>query len=119
MTVVTRHKKPYDASQDESTKQLRKMLEVQIWMLKERLKDYADLLVPADEVPSFLSTLDKVYEQECKYLLEGEPGMGIAYYEFAPRYTEEDFAGGATGGRMFKLVDLKDHITVPEEKEAE
>jgi hypothetical protein len=89
--VLTRHKTEYDASQDQSTQDFRKLVVAQFDMLKDRLADYAPIMVPEEDVPSFLSALELVYERERINLLEGEPPIGISHYEAAPRYTAEDF----------------------------
>jgi hypothetical protein len=91
LAKITRHKSEYDWSQDQSTKDFRKLVSGQFTMLRERLKDYAELLMPAPDVPAFLSSLEKVYAREHDLLMNGRPGEGLAYYEFAPRYVESDF----------------------------
>lgn len=90
--TLTRHKEAYDDSQDRSTQDFRKLVVGQFTMLRERLVDYADLIVPEEaDVKTFLLSLDKVFAREMKLLLDGEPGVGIAHYEAAPRYVIEDF----------------------------
>jgi hypothetical protein len=91
-----RHSIPYHDSQDgrvldQSTHDFRVLCEQQFRMLYERLVDYASLVLPEADCPSFLEALDKVYARELKLLLEGAPGIGLAHYEAKNRYTEDDY----------------------------
>ena len=89
--VLTRHAGPYDDSQDKSTQDFRLLVAAQFDMLRDRLADYAPILVPEEDVESFLAALELVYTRERKNLLEGPPPNGISHYEAAPRFTAEDF----------------------------
>ncbi len=89
---VTRHPEPYDASQDVPTTQLVVYLGTSFRGLYDKLVEYAELLVPDEDVPAYLKTLQKVFENEHKHLLLGSPPAGIAHYEITPVLKSEDFA---------------------------
>lgn len=89
---VKRHASRYDYSQDLPTKQLRGFLEVQLTLLHDKLRDYADVLLPeADDIESFLRSLDKVFETESQTLLEQPAPLGIINYEISPVLKAADF----------------------------
>jgi hypothetical protein len=86
-----RHATPFEAQDPSATKDFRGGVLVQFDMLRQRLEDYAELLMPSKDIPSFTATLARVFEREKDLLFNGKPGVGLANYEVIPRYEEKDY----------------------------
>jgi hypothetical protein len=80
-----KHREPYDSTGDRPTTELRNVLAGQLTMLHKRLTDYAPMLLPAEDVESFLRTLNSVFNGT-QTALAGD----LAYYEADPKLTEQD-----------------------------
>lgn len=86
-----KHPGIYDDSQDRPTQELKTLVANQLGTFKTKLVDYAELIVPKDDVPSFVSALDRVLDTELNTLRNLPAPDGLASYEVTPRYKESDF----------------------------
>lgn len=88
---VKRHVGRYDYSEDRPTQEFRQYMEGQLTLLYQKLLDYADVLIPEDDIPAFNRSIEKVFETEKARLLNDLSPDGLASYEITPVLKEEDF----------------------------
>lgn len=87
LTIIKVHPRDYEDPQDQTTSELRLLIINQLSYLQLRLTDHAELLVPADDVDSFLKSLAKRFETEYASLI-----ADLKKYEATAKYpTEESF----------------------------
>ena len=93
LASIVKHPKPFPqaGAVDGPTDDFRKLILTQFDMLHKRLQDYASMLLPADQVEAYVTTLDKVYVTERDLLKNGPPPDGLAHYQAVPKYTADTF----------------------------
>jgi vacuolar-type H+-ATPase subunit H len=87
LVKLTKHKTEYDDSQDRHTQEFKKLIvDNNYKMLYEKLKDFAPMLLPEEDVEPFNKVLDITYPKVREKLLSN-----LAVYEAEGRYSEEDW----------------------------
>ena len=105
------HASAYNASEDKSTQDLRKLVLGQFTMLKNRLIDYAGLMLPKEDVAGYLDSLNRVFHNEHEYLLNGLIPTGIICFEAVPRYLNtDDYLKSMEKNINLRTIDISEKI---------
>lgn len=89
LAKLTKHRQAYDDSQDRHTQEFKQLIvDGQFYMLHEKLRDFAPMLLPEDHLEAYYKVLDTTYESVKTRLLEA-----LSYFEAEGKFTEQDFEG--------------------------
>ena len=87
LVKLTKHRGPYDDSQDQHTIQFKQLIvDNNFYKLYEKLKDYGPMILPKEDVEAFQKVLDVSYEKLKQQLL-----TALSVYEGEGVLKESDF----------------------------